>query len=145
MIRSVVHTALLVRDYDEAKQFYCEILGFELVEDMALHGGKRWVRIRAAGNEGSDILLSRAVGDDQRSFVGKQAGGRVLFFLHTDDLLADYKRLRDRGVEFVEEPRKESYGTVAVFKDLYGNRIDLIEPARKRTPKQILSEWVRLM
>jgi catechol 2,3-dioxygenase-like lactoylglutathione lyase family enzyme len=145
MIRSVVHTALLVRDYDEAKQFYCEKLGFELVEDTLLPTGKRWVRIRAAGHQGSDILLSRAVGDDQRSVVGNQAGGRVLFFLHTDDLSADYKRMHEGGVEFVEEPHKEIYGTVAVFKDLYGNRIDLIEPPRKRTPKQVLSEWVRLM
>jgi catechol 2,3-dioxygenase-like lactoylglutathione lyase family enzyme len=145
MIRSVVHAALLVRDYDEAKQFYCGKLGFELAEDTVLSAGKRWVRIRAAGNRGSDILLSRAVGDDQRSVVGNQVGGRVLFFLHTDDLFADYQRLRESGVEFVEEPRKESYGTVAVFKDLYGNRIDLIEPPRKRTPKQVLSEWVRLM
>lgn len=126
MIRSVVHTALLVRDYDEAKQFYCGKLGFELAEDTVLSAGKRWVRIRAAGNQGSDILLSRAVGDDQRSVVGNQVGGRVLFFLHTDDLFADYQRLRESGVEFVEVPRKESYGTVAVFKDLYGNRIDLI-------------------
>lgn len=145
MIRSVVHTALLVRDYDEAKQFYCEKLGFELVEETVLPAGKRWVRLRAAGNQGSDILLSRAVGDDQQSLVGNQAGGRVLFFLHTDDLLADYKRMRESGIEFVEEPRKESYGTVTVFKDLYGNRIDLIEPPRKRTPKAILAEWARLM
>lgn len=145
MIRSVVHTALLVRDYDEAKQFYCENLGFELVEDTLLHAGKRWVRIRAAGNQGSDILLSRAAGEYQQSVVGNQAGGRVLFFLHTDDLSADYTKMRERGVEFVEEPHQESYGTVAVFKDLYGNRIDLIEPPRKRTPKQVLSEWVRFM
>ena len=145
MILNVVQSALLVRDYDEAKQFYCDKLGFELVEDTPLPAGKRWVRLRAAGHQGSEILLSRAVGDDQRSVVGNQAGGRVLLFLHTDDLLADYKRMRECGIEFVEEPRKESYGTVAVFKDLYGNRIDLIEPPGKRTPKAILTEWVRLM
>jgi catechol 2,3-dioxygenase-like lactoylglutathione lyase family enzyme len=145
MIRGIFHTALLVRDYDEAKQFYCEKLGFDLVEDALLPTGKRWVRIRAAGNEGSDILLSRAVGDYQRSVVGSQVGGRVLFVLHSDDLLADYTRMRERGVEFVEEPRTEKYGLVAVFKDLYGNRIDLVEPPRKRMPKQVLSEWVRFM
>jgi catechol 2,3-dioxygenase-like lactoylglutathione lyase family enzyme len=145
MIQGVIHTALLVRDYDEAKSFYCEKLGFELVEDTLLSTGKRWVRIRPRGDQGPDILLSRAVDEDQRSVVGNQAGGRVLFFLHTDDLSADYKRMRESGVEFVEEPRNERYGNVAVFRDLYGNRIDLIEPPRKRTPKQILSEWVRLM
>jgi catechol 2,3-dioxygenase-like lactoylglutathione lyase family enzyme len=145
MIRSVTQAALLVRDYDEAKQFYCEKLSFEVVEDTLLPTGKRWVRVRAAGNHGADILLSRAVDEGQRSVVGKQAGGRVLFFLHTDDLAGDYKRMRESGVEFVEEPRRESYGTVAVFKDLYGNRIDLIEPRRKRTPKEILAEWSRLM
>jgi catechol 2,3-dioxygenase-like lactoylglutathione lyase family enzyme len=145
MIRSVTQAALLVRDYDEAKQFYCDKLGLELVEDTLLPTGKRWVRVRAAGNHGADILLSRTVDERQRSVVGNQAGGRVLFFLHTDDLAGDYKRMCESGVEFVEEPRRESYGAVAVFKDLYGNRIDLIEPPRKRTPKEILAEWARLM
>jgi len=144
MICAVVHTALLVREYDEAKQFYCEKIGFEVVEDTPLPDGKRWVRIRAAGNSGADLLLSRAANEEQRSAVGAQSGGRVLFFLHTDDFEADYRSMREKGVEFVEEPRTEGYGTVAVFKDLYGNRVDLIEPA-KRSPKQVLAEWVRLM
>jgi catechol 2,3-dioxygenase-like lactoylglutathione lyase family enzyme len=145
MIRAVVQTALLVREYDEAKRFYCEKLGFEVVEDTPLAPGKRWVRIRAAGKRGCDILLSRAADDAQRSAVGNQTGGRVLFFLHTDDFAADYRAMRKNGVEFVEGPRNESYGTVAVFKDLYSNRIDLIQPDLRRSPKQILSEWVRLM
>jgi steroid delta-isomerase-like uncharacterized protein len=145
MIRAVVHTVLLVREYDEAKQFYCEKLGFEIVEDTPLASGKRWVRIRPVGRLGSDILLSRAAGEKQRSAVGNQTGGRVLFFLHTDDFAADYRAMRKNGVKFVEEPRNESYGTVAVFKDLYGNRIDLIQPDLKRSPKQVLSEWVHLM
>jgi steroid delta-isomerase-like uncharacterized protein len=145
MIRAVVHTALLVREYDEAKQFYCEKLGFEVAEDTPLAEGKRWLRIRPAGKQGSDILLSRAGDEKQRLAVGNQTGGRVLFFLHTDDFAADYRALRTNGVEFVEEPRNESYGTVAVFKDLYGNRIDLIQPDLKKSPKQVLSEWVRLM
>ncbi len=145
MIRAVVHSALLVREYDEAKQFYCEKLGFEVVEDTPLARGKRWVRLRPAGKQGAEILLSRAVDERQRSSVGNQTGGRVLFFLHTDDFTADYESMCRNGVEFVEGPRIENYGTVAVFKDLYGNRIDLIQPAVTRSPKQILSEWVRLM
>jgi catechol 2,3-dioxygenase-like lactoylglutathione lyase family enzyme len=145
MITNLVHTALVVRDYEEAKQFYCETLGFELIEDTLLPTGKRWVRIRPAGNRGTDILLSRAVNDAQKSIIGNQAGGRVLFFMHTDNLAGDYASLRKKGVEFLEEPRHESYGDVAVLKDLYGNRIDLIQPPTKRTPKQVLSEWVRLM
>lgn len=144
MIRAVAHTALLVREYDEAKQFYCGKLGFDVVEDTPL-AAKRWVRLRAPGNQGCDILLSRAVDEKQRSAVGNQTGGRVLFFLHTDDLAADYGALQQKGVEFVEGPRDESYGTVAVFKDLYGNRIDLIEPRLKNRPKDVISEWVRLM
>jgi steroid delta-isomerase-like uncharacterized protein len=160
MIQAVAQTALLVRDYDEAKDFYCGKLGFELVEDTPL-SAKRWVRIRAAGKQGSEILLSRAVDEEQQTLIGKQAGGRVLFFLHTDNLAVDYQTLRERGVQFVEEPRSESYGKVAVFKDLYGNRIDLIQPTvepapqpafgstraatAQKTPKQVLSEWVRLM
>lgn len=145
MIHAVVHTALVVREYDEAKQFYCEKLGFEVVEDTPLAEGKRWVRIRPVGKQGSDIILSRAADEKQRSAVGNQAGGRVLFFFHTNDFAADYQAMRLNGVEFVEEARHESYGTVAVFKDLYGNRIDLIQPDLNRGPKHVLSEWVHLM
>lgn len=127
MITALAHTALLVRDYDEAKSFYCDVLGFEVVEDTPLPN-KRWVRIRPAGARGSDILLSKAVGAAQQAAIGNQTGGRVLFFLHSDDLAADYRRMQSEGVEFTEEPREECYGLVAVFKDLYGNRIDLIQP-----------------
>jgi len=88
---------------------------------------KRWVRIAAPGKKGSEILLSRAVDDEQRSFIGKQAGGRVLFYFHTNNFDADYNLFCAKGIEFTEEPRDEDYGRVAVFKDLYGNRIDLIE------------------
>jgi catechol 2,3-dioxygenase-like lactoylglutathione lyase family enzyme len=144
MIRELVHTALLVREYEEAKRFYCEKLGFEIVEDTPLTAEKRWVRIRPPGTRGSGLLLSRAVDDGQRSAVGNQTGGRVLFFLHTDNFEADYRTLAGKGVEFVEEPRNASFGTVAVFKDLYGNRIDLIQPTLK-SPRQVLSEWIRLM
>jgi catechol 2,3-dioxygenase-like lactoylglutathione lyase family enzyme len=130
MIVGVAHVALLVREYEEAKQFYCGKLGFEVVEDSQLPN-KRWVRIKAPGKEGSEILLSRAADEKQALSIGNQTGGRVLFFLHTDDFEADYNRLRAEGVEFVEGPRTEAYGRVAVFKDLYGNRIDLIEPTEK--------------
>ena len=129
MIVGVAHVALIVREYEEAKQFYCGKLGFKVVEDTALLSGKSWVRLRAAGGGGSEILLSRAVDDRQRAAIGNQTGGRVLFFLHTDDFDADYERLTSAGVEFVEGPREETYGKVGVFKDLYGNRIDLIQPA----------------
>ena len=116
--------ALLVVDYDEAIAFYVGVLGFELVEDTELGGGKRWVRVRAPG--GGDLLLARAVTDEQRSRVGNQTGGRVFLFVATDDFASDHARLVARGVRFLEPPRHETYGTVAVFVDLYGNKIDLV-------------------
>ena len=121
---AVRQIALLVREYDEAIAFYVGLVGFELIEDTDLGGGKRWVRVRAPG--GGELLLARAVGDEQRSRVGNQTGGRVFLFLDTDDFAAEHARLVARGVRFLEEPRRESYGTVAVFVDLYGNKIDLI-------------------
>jgi len=129
VITGLAQTALLVREYDEALRFYRDVLGFEVVEDTQLPN-KRWIRLKARGGDGSEILLSRAVDEKQRAAVGNQTGGRVLFFLHTDDLDDDYRRLREKGVEFVEGPFEHGYGKVAVFKDLYGNRIDLIQPVR---------------
>jgi catechol 2,3-dioxygenase-like lactoylglutathione lyase family enzyme len=120
--------ALLVRDYDEALAFYVDVLGFELVEDTELGGGKRWLRVRAPG--GGELLLARAVTDEQRSRVGNQTGGRVFLFIETDDFEREHARLAARGVRFLEQPRHESYGIVAVCVDLYGNKIDLIEPRR---------------
>ncbi len=122
------HTALLVRDYDDAIAFYVGVLGLELAEDTDLGGGKRWVRVRAPG--GGELVLARAVTDEQRSRVGNQTGGRVFLFLATDDFAREHARLVACGVSFVEAPRRESYGTVAVFVDLYGNKIDLIGDAR---------------
>jgi catechol 2,3-dioxygenase-like lactoylglutathione lyase family enzyme len=116
--------ALVVRDYDEAIAFYAGVLGFELLEDTSLGGDKRWVRVRAPG--GGELLLARAVTDDQRARVGNQTGDRVFLFVETDDFEADHARLLARGVRFLEAPRRESYGTVAVFVDLYGNKFDLI-------------------
>jgi catechol 2,3-dioxygenase-like lactoylglutathione lyase family enzyme len=129
MITDIAHIALLVRDYDEAKSFYCDVLGFINVEDTLQSNGKRWVRLKTPGKAGSEILLSRAENDQQRNAVGNQTGGRVLFFFYTDDFESDYELFRSKGVEFTEGPRNEIYGKVAIFKDLYGNRIDLIQPS----------------
>jgi len=114
-----------VRDYNEAIDFSTRILDFRLLEDTDLGGGKRWVRV--AATNGAALLLVKAVGDEQLTAVGNQAGGRVGFFLHTDDFHRDYHCYRSRGVVFEGEPRRASYGTVAVFADLAGNRWDLIE------------------
>ena len=121
-------TALLVRDYDEAIPFYVDKLGFELVEDTPRGGGKRWVVVRPRGSDAA-LLLAQAAGA-QASRIGDQAGGRVFLFLETDDFAGDHARMAAAGVRFLEEPRHEPYGTVAVFEDLYGNRWDLIQPAR---------------
>jgi catechol 2,3-dioxygenase-like lactoylglutathione lyase family enzyme len=122
--------ALLVRDYDEAIGFYTDRLGFTLVEDTPLADrGKRWVVVAPPGARESALLLARADDAPQRSRVGDQAGGRVFLFLYTDDFWRDHAAYREKGVVFVQEPRTEAYGTVAVFEDLYGNRWDLIERA----------------
>lgn len=120
-------TALLVRDYDDAIGFYVGKAGFDLVEDTDMGAGKRWVVVRPPGSDAA-ILLARAVGE-QAARVGDQAGGRVFLFLHTDDFTADYARMTAAGVRFLEAPRHEPYGSVAVFEDLYGTRWDLIQPA----------------
>ncbi|MFO0972549.1 MAG: VOC family protein [Phycisphaerae bacterium] len=128
MPQRLARFALVVRDYDDAIAFYCNTLGFELLEDTDLGSGKRWVRVAPRGSTGAEILLARAVTDEQRSRIGNQAGGRVFLFLETDDFRRDYDALLARGVEFVRPPEEASYGTVAVFLDLYGNKIDLIQP-----------------
>lgn len=119
--------AIVVPDYDDAIAHYTNALGFTLLEDTDMGNSKRWVRMSAGG--GSEILLARAVGTEQASAVGHQAGGRVGFFLHTNDFAADHARMASLGVIFEETPRRETYGTVAVFRDKFGNRWDLIEPA----------------
>lgn len=124
----LAHVALLVRDYDDALAFFTRQLGFRCIEDTPVGDGKRWVLVAPAGG-GTALLLARAVGPAQTAAVGRQAGGRVFLFLHSDDFAADHAALLARGVTFVEAPRREAYGTVAVFLDLYGNRWDLIEPA----------------
>ena len=120
--------ALVVRDYDEAIAYYTGTLGFELVEDTPLSADKRWVRVRPPGSSRTSLLLARASGPGQEERVGNQTGGRVFLFLDTDDFARDYEAYRSRGVLFRDEqPRHESYGTVAVFEDLYGNLWDLVE------------------
>ncbi|MET9062225.1 VOC family protein [Streptomyces antibioticus] len=121
---------LVVDDYDEAIRFYTEALGFALVEDAPRPDGSRWVVVRpGAHQEGTGLLLARAKDDAQRARVGDQTGGRVGFFLHTGDFAGDHARMLAAGVTFLEEPRHEPYGSVAVFQDLYGNRWDLLQPA----------------
>ncbi|MDX1459877.1 MAG: VOC family protein [Xanthomonadales bacterium] len=129
MTTRIGYMALLVHDYDEAIAWFCDVLHFELVEDSKKANGKRWVRVRPPGG-GAALLLSRAVGADQRAVVGNQAGGRVFGFLYSDDFMADYDAMKARNVRFTEPPRSEPYGQVAVFEDLYGNRWDLLEDRR---------------
>ena len=121
--------AIVVRDYDEAIAFYTDVLGFELIEDTFIpEQSKRWVVVAPKGARETRILLARAVGDEQSSRVGNQTGGRVFLFLYTDDFRRDYRAFRARAVKFVREPKEEGYGTVAVFRDLYGNLWDLLQP-----------------
>ena len=127
--RRLATVALVVGDYDEAVRWYVEKLGFALAEDIDLGGGKRWVTLDP-GNGGARLLLARAEGERQASRVGDQTGGRVFLFLETDDFARDHAAMLSKGISFKEEPRRESYGTVAVFTDLYGNLWDLIEPKR---------------
>ena len=124
---SLAIVTLVVRDYDEAIAFFRDALGFELAEDRA-EPGKRWVRMQPRSG-GASLLLARASTPEQRAAIGKQTGGRVGFFLHTDDFARDHRRMVEHGVRFEGEPREESYGRVAVFLDLYGNRWDLIQPS----------------
>ena len=121
-------TALLVRDYDAAISFYVGKLGFALTQDVEQGSGKRWVVVTPPGS-GAGLLLARVVGEAQAARVGDQAGGRVFLFLETDDFGRDYARMVAADVRFLEPPRREPYGTVAVFEDLYGTRWDLIQPA----------------
>ena len=126
MTQTIAGMALLVADYDDAIAFYVGALGFSLIEDTPLDDGKRWVRVGSP--RGTALLLARADGPEQTARIGDQTGGRVFLFLETDDIARDHALFSARGVRFLEAPRAEVYGTVAVFEDLYGNRWDLIEP-----------------
>ncbi len=134
MKQSIIHVALVVRDYDEAIAFFCQKLHFELVEDTpttAREQDKRWVVVSPPGSNGTSLLLARAATPEQEAFIGRQSGGRVFLFLSTDDFWRDYNEMLSLGIKFVREPKTESYGTVAVFEDLYGNLWDLIELSKR--------------
>jgi catechol 2,3-dioxygenase-like lactoylglutathione lyase family enzyme len=128
MKQAIIHIALVVRDYDEAIEFYTKRLHFTLVEDTYQpEQDKRWVVVAPPGSRGTALLLARAAKPEQEPFIGNQSGGRVFLFLNTDDFWRDYKEMVSKGINFVREPKKESYGMVAVFADLYGNLWDLLE------------------
>ena len=128
MRQSIVHIALVVRDYDEAIEFYTKKLGFELIEDTYQpEQDKRWVVVSPPGSTGTTLLLARASKLEQEPFVGNQAGGRVFLFLNTDDFWRDYNDMVAKGIRFIREPKMQEYGTVAVFEDLYGNLCDLLQ------------------
>lgn len=123
--RRIAAVALVVRDYDEALAFYRDRVGFELVADRPMGGGKRWLAVAPPGG-GARLLLAKAATPEQGARIGNQTGGRVFLFLETDDFWRDYTAMKEKGVRFLEAPREEDYGTVAVWEDLYGNRWDLI-------------------
>jgi catechol 2,3-dioxygenase-like lactoylglutathione lyase family enzyme len=128
MNQAILHVALVVRDYDEAIAFFCEKLHFTLVEDTYQpEQDKRWVLVAPPGSSGTTLLLARASTPEQEDFIGRQTGGRVFLFLRTDDFYRDFNEMRASGINFIREPKEASYGTVAVFEDLYGNLWDLIQ------------------
>jgi catechol 2,3-dioxygenase-like lactoylglutathione lyase family enzyme len=128
MKQSIVHIALVVKDYDEAIAFYTQKLDFELIEDIyQLEQDKRWVVVSPPGSMGVTLLLAKASKPEQEPFVGNQSGGRVFLFLNTDDFWRDYTAMRAKGIRFVRKPKQQEYGMVAVFEDLYGNLWDLLE------------------
>lgn len=131
MKQRLAHIALVVIDYDEAIKFYTGKLHFDLVEDTKLSETKRWVLVRPKGSNECCLLLAQAANEEQKSRVGDQTGGRVFLFLHTDNFERDYQNLIKNQIEIVRAPQTEEYGTVAVFKDIYGNLWDLIEPAEE--------------
>ncbi|WP_349363160.1 MAG: VOC family protein [Roseitalea porphyridii] len=133
MSARIALVTLVVPDYDAAIDFYRDALGFDLLEDTPLGPTRRWVRVAPKGS-GTALLLAQADGAGQHAAIGNQTGGRVAFFLETDDFERDHERFRRAGVRFAEQPRREPYGTVAVFTDPFGNRWDLIEPAGTSTP-----------
>lgn len=133
MKQAIGHVSLLVRDYDEAIAYFAQVLDFNVVEDTAIEAeGKRWVVIAPPGASECGLLLAKPRRAADVAMIGRQAGGRVFLFLHTDDFWRDYRKYLERGVRFCEQPRTEAYGTVAVFEDLYGNRWDLLQ--RKASP-----------
>jgi catechol 2,3-dioxygenase-like lactoylglutathione lyase family enzyme len=130
MKQRIAHIALIVDDYDEAIKFYMQKLNFILAEDTVLSKTKRWVLLAPPGSDGTCLLLAKADSEEQKSRIGNQTGRRVFLFLYTDDFWRDHKNMQEQGISFVREPVVETWGTVAVFKDLYGNLWDLIGPKK---------------
>ncbi len=130
MKQYIAQFALVVKDYDEAIDFYTQKLNFELIEDTKQSEEKRWVLVKPKGATETAILLAKAASEEQESRVGNQTGGRVFMFLYTDDFWRDYNKMQTKGIKFIREPKEEVYGTVAVFEDLYGNLWDLLEPKK---------------
>ncbi|MFC4097816.1 VOC family protein [Euzebyella saccharophila] len=126
---SIFQVTVLVKEYEEAIHFFVEKLGFRLMEDIALGEYKRWITVAPEANNGFKLVLAKAEGEEQLKTIGKQAGNRVFLFLQSKEFWKDYNRMTSQGIEFTENPRTEDYGTVVVFKDLYGNLWDLIQPA----------------
>ena len=124
----IAHIALVVDDYDDAINFYTKKLNFNLLEDTRLSDSKRWVLVGPPGDKQCSLLLAKAADDKQRAAIGNQTGGRVFLFLYTDDFNRDYTQMREKGIRFVRPPKEETYGTVAVFEDLYGNLWDILQP-----------------
>ncbi len=134
MKQSIVHIALVVKDYDKAIAFYTQKLNFELVEDTYQpEQDKRWVVVSPPGSNGVSLLLAKASKPEQEAFIGNQTGGRVFLFLNSDDFWRDYEEMKSRGINFIREPKKQDYGMVAVFEDLYGNLWDLLQLDDKKT------------
>jgi catechol 2,3-dioxygenase-like lactoylglutathione lyase family enzyme len=131
MRQALATVSLLVPSYDAGLRFYVDVLGFRLVEDTPLGGGKRWVTVAPPGDGGARLLLAEPSTPEQAATIGRQAGGRVFLFLETDDFWRDHRRYLAAGVTFIEQPRSEAYATVAVFQDPFGNKWDLLEPVRK--------------
>lgn len=131
MNQRIGHIALVVKEYDEAVEFYTQKLDFKLLEDTKLSAEKRWVVVAPPGAVECSLLLTKAANEEQSKFIGNQTGGRVSLFLFTDDFWRDYVKMMDRNIKFVRQPKEEEYGIVAVFHDLYGNMWDLLEPNEK--------------
>lgn len=136
MPQHIAHVCLVVRDYDEAIAYFTQTLGFTLIEDSPSEDrqgrDKRWVLIAPPGSQGTQILLAKASNEEEATRIGDQTGGRVFLFLHTDNFWRDYNAMKEKGVKFIREPKQEEYGTVAVFKDLYGNKWDLLRTKERR-------------
>ena len=129
MKQKIGYLSIIVPSYDEAKAYYTEVMDFDLLEDTNLGDNKRWLLVTPKGSAGTGIVLAEAVTNEEKQMIGNQGAGRVFLFLHTDDFYRDYDNYRKKGVTFLEEPRSEPYGTVAVFQDCFGNKWDLLEPS----------------